>query len=262
MQNKSDDDVSMRVCVLASGSKGNATYIETTKLKFLVDAGPSCAYIEKSLKNIGVDPKEIKMVFLTHTHVDHVAGLRVFLKKYNPTVYLSPKMYSELSFEINNYCYITKEMQLDDLAVSTVHTSHDVADSYGFVFTSEGKSVVYITDTGYINVRNFAKLKGKNLYIFESNHDIRMLREGKYPYHLQQRILSDKGHLSNEQSSKYLSEFIDKNTKKIVLIHLSEENNTPEIAADTLITMLKEKKKNVPEIEIAKQKESTEFIEI
>lgn len=252
----------MKACVLASGSKGNCTYIETSKLKFLVDAGPSCAYIERALKSIGVDPKDIQMIFLTHTHVDHVAGLRVFLKKYHPTVYLTSKMHQELTIDINNYFYLNKEMVIEDMDVLPIKTSHDVSESHGYVFTSDGRSVVHITDTGYIHVKNFGKLKGKNLYIFESNHDVRMLREGRYPYHLQQRILSDKGHLSNKDSAYYLSEFIDKNTKKIVLIHLSEENNTEDIARDTLINTLKNKKIKVPEIIIARQKESTELMEV
>ena len=252
----------MKACVLASGSKGNSTYIETSKLKFLVDIGPSCAYMESSLKNIGVDSKDIQMIFLTHTHVDHVAGLRVFLKKYHPVVYLTNKMHQELTIDIDNYFYLNKEMVIEDLDVLPIKTSHDVAESHGYVFTSGGKSIVHITDTGYIHVKNFNKLKGKNLYIFESNHDIRMLREGKYPYHLQQRILSDRGHLSNKDSAYYLSNFIDKNTKKIVLIHLSEENNTEDIARETLINTLKDKKVRIPDIEIAKQKESTELMEV
>lgn len=250
----------MKACVLASGSKGNCTYIETSRLKFLVDAGPSCAYIERSLRSINVDPKEIDFIFLTHTHVDHVAGLRVFLKKYHPKVYLTEKMHYELDIDIPDYFYINREIVIEDLDVLPIKTSHDVLESHGYVFTSEGKSIVHITDTGYINVRNFSKLKGKNLYIFESNHDVRMLREGKYPYHLQQRILSDKGHLSNKDSSYYLSKFVTDDTKKIVLIHLSEENNTPELALNTLLDALAGK--NIPDIEIAKQKERTELIEV
>lgn len=250
----------MKACVLASGSKGNCTYIETEKLKFLVDAGPSCAYIERSLRSIGIEPNDIDFIFLTHTHVDHVAGLRVFLKKYHPKVYLTEKMHYELDMDLTDYFYINREIMIEDLDILPIKTSHDVLESHGFVFTSEGKSIVHITDTGYINVRNFNKLKGKNLYIFESNHDIRMLREGKYPYHLQQRILSDKGHLSNKDSSYYLSKFVTDNTKKIVLIHLSEENNTPELALNTLLDALDGKR--IPDIEIAKQKERTELIEV
>lgn len=250
----------MKACVLASGSKGNCTYIETKKLKFLVDAGPSCAYIERSLRSIGVEPDDIDFIFLTHTHVDHVAGLRVFLKKHHTKVYLTEKMHYELDMDLSDYFYLNREIMIEDLDVLPIKTSHDVLESHGYVFTSDRKSIVHITDTGYINVRNFNKLKGKNLYIFESNHDVRMLREGRYPYHLQQRILSDKGHLSNKDSSYYLSKFVTDNTKKIILIHLSEENNTPELALNTLLEALDGKK--IPDIEIAKQKERTELIEV
>ncbi|MBR3209569.1 MAG: MBL fold metallo-hydrolase [Bacilli bacterium] len=252
----------MKACVLASGSKGNCTYIETEKLRFLVDAGTSCAYIEKALKNIGVSPSSIDMIFLTHTHVDHVAGLRVFLKKYKPKVYLTEKMISDFDFDIDNYSFLDKSSVIEDLSVTTVKTSHDTSDSQGFIFTSNDRSIVHITDTGYIHVKNFAKLSNKNLYIFESNHDIRMLREGRYPYHLQQRILSDRGHLSNKDSAYYLSKFIGDDTRKIILIHLSEENNTPEVALNTLLDTLNDVKKSVPEVIIAKQKESTELIEV
>lgn len=252
----------MKACVLASGSKGNCTYIETDEIKFLVDIGPSCAYIERSLKSIGINPSSIKMIFITHTHTDHIGGLRVFLKKYHPIVYLTSKMHSELSIDLDNYVYINKQMIIEDLEVIPIKTSHDVAESHGFVFVSNGKSIVHITDTGYIHVKNFDKLKGRDLYIFESNHDVKMLREGKYPYHLQQRILSDRGHLSNKDSAYYLSKFIGENTKRIVLIHLSEENNTPECAVSTLTKTLKDKKVRVPDILVASQKEITELMEV
>ena len=252
----------MKICVLASGSKGNSSYIETNKTKSLVDLGMSAGYIAKSLKNIGVDPSEIQRVFITHAHTDHVAGLKVFLKKYHPVVYLTKKMEDELGIEIEDKVYIDDNTSIDDLDVTVIKTSHDAADSNGYVFSSGGKSIVYITDTGYIHVKNFEKLKNKSLYVFESNHDVRLLREGKYPYYLQQRILSDKGHLSNKDSAYYLSNFIGDNTEKIILIHLSEENNRPEVALKTLLDTLEKKGVRVPDIEIAMQRESTELIEL
>ena len=252
----------MKICVLASGSKGNCAYIETSKTKSLVDLGMSAGYVAKALKNIGVDPSLIQRVFITHTHSDHVAGLKVFLKKYHPVVYLTEKMETELNFDIEDKVYIDNDMEIVDLAVTVIKTSHDAADSNGYVFSSQGKSIVYITDTGYIHVKNFPKLENKNVYVFESNHDVRMLREGRYPYYLQQRILSDKGHLSNKDSAYYLSKFIGDRTEKIILIHLSEENNRPEVALNTLLDTLKDKEVRVPDIEIASQKESTELIEL
>ena len=252
----------MRICVLASGSKGNSAYIETGKTKSLVDLGMSAGYIVKSLKSIGVDPSEIQRVFITHAHTDHVAGLKVFLKKYHPIVYLTEKMEKELDFEIEDKVYIDEDISIDDLSVTVIKTSHDAADSNGYIFSSEDKSVAYITDTGYIHVKNFDKLKNKSVYVFESNHDVRLLREGKYPYYLQQRILGDKGHLSNKDSAYYLSNFIGEKTEKIILIHLSEENNRPELALKTLLDTLEKKDIKKPDIEIAMQRESTELIEL
>ena len=252
----------MKICVLASGSKGNSSYIETNQTKSLVDIGMSAGYIAKSLKNIGVNPSDIQRIFITHTHTDHIAGLKVFLKKYHPTVYLTEKMEKELGFDIDDKVYIDEGVSIADLDVGVVKMSHDAADSNGYIFSSLNKSIVYITDTGYIHVKNFDKLKNKSVYVFESNHDIRMLKDGKYPYYLQQRILSDKGHLSNKDSAYYLSEFIGDNTEKIILIHLSEENNKPEVALKTLLDTLEKKNIRIPDIEIAMQKESTELIEL
>lgn len=249
----------MRICILASGSKGNCAYIETDKTKSLVDLGMSAGYVTKALKNIGVDASSIQRVFITHTHSDHIAGLRVFLKKYHPVVYLTEKMEDELDFDIEDKFYINRNVMIDDLNVIPFKTSHDVADSNGYVFESDGRSIVYVTDTGYIHVKNFDKLRNRSMYVFESNHDVRMLKEGSYPYYLQQRILGDKGHLSNKDSAYYLSEFIGDNTDKIILIHLSEENNKPELALKTLLDTLDKKGVKVPDIEIASQKESTEF---
>ena len=252
----------MKICVLASGSKGNCAYIETDSTKSLVDLGMSAGYVAKSLKKIGIDPSEIQRVFITHTHSDHVAGLKVFLKKYHPVVYLTEKMEKELDFDIEDKVYIDDEVNIADLNVEVIKTSHDAADSNGYIFTSNDKSIVYITDTGYIHVKNFKRLTNKTVYVMESNHDVRMLREGRYPYYLQQRILSDKGHLSNKDSAYYLSNFIGDKTEKIILIHLSEENNKPEVALKTLLDTLEEKGVKIPDIEIAMQKESTELVEL
>ena len=254
----------MKVSVLASGSKGNVSYIETNNAKILVDLGMTCLYIETKLKKLNIDPNEIDGIIITHTHVDHINGLKVFEKKYKTKVYLTEKMLKDIQeiFYLENYEIIDKDFKIKDLDIEIIKTSHDASDSNGYIFKSEDKSISYITDTGYINRKYKDKLSNKTIYIMESNHDIKMLQEGKYPYHLKQRILSDRGHLSNEMSAKYLTEFIGKDTKKIILIHLSHENNNPTIALNTLQEKLEENSISFNDIIISSQDENTELIEI
>ena len=254
----------MRVSVLASGSKGNSSYIETKETKILVDLGMTCLYIETKLKSLNINPKDIDAIILTHTHVDHINGLKVFVKKYKTKVYLTEKMLKDINeiFELDNYELIDGYFNIKDLNIEVIKTSHDASDSNGYIFNELNKSLVYITDTGYLNRKYKEKLTNKNIYIFESNHDIKMLQEGRYPYHLKQRILSDRGHLSNEMSSKYLSEFIGNNTKNIILIHLSHENNDPDIALNTLKNKLKEENIKFNNIILSTQDNNTEMIEV
>jgi len=252
----------MRVSVLSSGSKGNTTYIETKNTKLLIDCGNSCKYVSEKLENIGVDPKEINAILITHTHIDHVKGLQVFLKKYNTKVYMTEKMQPELSFVENYFIIDETNFMINDIKVDIIKTSHDAPDSQGFILSCDNKSAVYVTDTGYINVKYHEMLKNKDLYIFESNHDIEMLNNSSYPFHLRKRILSDKGHLSNYDSAKYLADFIGDNTKYILLAHLSEENNTYELAYETLLDRLDVCQKHVDNIIIAEQDQETELIEI
>ena len=246
----------MKVSVLASGSKGNSTYIETNNTKVLIDAGMSNLYIEKKLILLGVNPDDINFVFITHTHTDHIAGLKVFIKKHHPKVFLTLDMYNELKDILNEYEILESEIILNDLIVDYFKTSHDT-DSVGYIFKNNDKEIVYVTDTGYINIKNLKKLNNKDLYIFESNHDIEMLMNNpNYPYQIKQRILGDKGHLSNNQCKEYLNKIIGDKTKYIVLAHLSEQNNDPSLALNNLNDI-----KNI-KIMIATQNESTELIEV
>jgi len=252
----------MKVSVLSSGSKGNTTYIETKETKILIDAGNSSKYIINKLVELNVEPKEIDAILITHIHSDHVKGLQVLLKHINPCVYLTKKMHKYLDF-ISNFKYIeTDNFNIKDIEINVIKTSHDAPDSVGYIVNNNNKSIVYITDTGYINKKYYNILSNRDIYIMESNHDVEMLNNGRYPFELRQRILSDKGHLSNYDSSKYLCEFIGNNTKKIILAHLSEENNTPNLAYDTLKERLT--KKNIPfnDILIAKQNENTELMNV
>lgn len=254
----------MKVCVLSSGSGGNCTLIESGKTKILIDLGTSSLYAEKRLREINIEPEEIDGIFITHTHVDHIKGIKVFLKKYNTKLYLSEIILKEIYNEIKpqNYEIIDSEINLNDFNVTMFKISHDTEDANGFIFESNGRSVVYVTDTGYLNIRNHKLLTNRNMYVFESNHDVEMLMNGHYPYHIKQRILGDKGHLSNKDSAYYLSKLVGNNTKCVILAHLSKDNNTKELALETLQDCLKKCNKDVEKILIAEQDKRTELIEV
>lgn len=252
----------MKVIVLSSGSKGNTTYIESGDTKILIDIGNSCKYVKDKLDIIGVDAKDIDAIFLTHTHVDHIKGLKVFTKRFGTKVYLTKGMLEDLDY-IENYSIIdNKIIELKDIVLEIIKTSHDAKDPVGYIINGDSKSIVYITDTGYINQKYFDILSNRDIYILESNHDIEMLNNGSYPFHLRQRILGDKGHLSNYDSAKYLSTFLGSRTKYIVLAHLSEENNTANLAYNTLKERLDNNNQNVDKIIIATQNEETEMLEV
>lgn len=231
----------MKITILGSGSKGNSTLIEIENTKILIDVGFSYRVLKEKLNNINVDPLTIDYILITHDHSDHIYGLKTYLKNYKPFVYISKKIVDQFfDFKYENIIYLEDELKINNILITTLETSHDATDSCGYLITYKDESLVYITDTGYINTRILNKIKNKTYYIFESNHDIDMLINGKYPQYLKQRIWGDKGHLSNELAGSYLSKLVGDNTKKIVLAHLSEENNTPEIALNTVNKILKD----------------------
>ena len=250
----------MLVSVLASGSKGNITLVKTDKSNILIDAGMNLKYIREKLEDIGIGLEDINYIFLTHTHKDHIGALWAFVKKYKPIVCIGSKMLDDLDCLncYDNTLILSDSLDIDDIHVEIINTSHDTSESKGYVFSTSDSSLVYITDTGYINNKYFKKLYNKDMYIIESNHDVEMLMHGRYPKWLKQRVLSDKGHLSNQACSFYLSKLIGNKTKKVILAHLSQENNTEEIALATLRSTLKEYGVEFENIVVAKQNEKTE----
>ena len=255
----------MRVCVLSSGSKGNSCFIETNESKILIDLGTTTSYVVNELDKLGVNPREIDAILITHIHKDHINGLSTFIKKYNPLIYVTEKLLMLLEEEVGSFRYEVYQDNsaiINDLRINYIRNSHDALEQIGFILKDNKSSMVYITDTGYLNSKYFDLLSNKDLYVLESNHDVLMLKNGPYPYFLQQRVLGDKGHLSNEQCSNYLCKFIGDNTKTIVLAHLSEKNNTEEKALETLNNKLKENNKKVENIFVARQNEPTMVIEV
>ncbi len=252
----------MKVKVLASGSKGNSTLIQTEKLKILIDMGVTYQYLASELEKVNVSPKELDAILITHTHSDHIKGLASLVKKTNLRVYVLEEMVEELAKKIpkENLFLYDNPLILEDLKINLIRISHDV-EGVGFVLEEKNHSLVYITDTGYINEKYFPLLKNREVYIIESNHDEEMLMEGPYPYILKQRVISDKGHLSNSTTANYLLEVVGEKTKKIILAHISENNNTEKLALETTKNLL-EKNHIHKEVIIAKQYESLDEIEV
>lgn len=226
----------MRAIILGSGSKGNSTLLIGKDKKILIDVGFSYPKMIKDLNEFNYKPGDIDAILVTHTHKDHIGGLATFVKRNHIPVYTNYKMMEELSKTIPVDVMILNDdtYSIGEFNILTIHTSHDAPGSVGFVINDNESSLVYITDTGYLNKKYLKELINKNIYIIESNHDINMLMTGPYPYILKQRVLSDKGHLSNETSGNYLKEIIGIDTKRIILAHLSEINNTPDIAIKTV----------------------------
>lgn len=250
----------MKTIVLGSGSKGNSTLLIGSNKKLLIDVGFSYPRMKMLLNNYGVNLDEIDGILLTHTHKDHILGLKSIVNKHHTKVFTNIVMYSELIKIIDeeNISINEDEYSIGEFNISVIHTSHDAVGSVGFIIDDEVNSMVYITDTGYINKCYMEKLMNKNLYVLESNHDVEMLMTGPYPYILKQRVVSDKGHLSNEMTGNYLKEIIGIDTKKIVLAHLSEINNNESVAVNTIISLAPITENNISLL-VAKQDESIDI---
>ena len=253
----------MKITVLASGSKGNCSLIETASTRFLIDIGISYQKLKKELakKNLTID--DLDYLFLTHAHNDHTNGLKVLLKHSYLKVYANKLINKELKEEIPSSRLLLYEdnLKISSTNITIFKTSHDAKGSVGFLINDQNTSLVYITDTGYLNRKYFPLLYNKNIYYIESNHDEKMLMEGPYPFTIKQRIISDEGHLSNKTTAKYLKMLLGPATKYIILAHLSEHNNKEELAYQATAEVLTELNLH-PKLLIAKQNEALKEIEV
>lgn len=246
----------MTITIIGSGSKGNSVLIETSKTKVLIDAGLPLSNIEKRLNR---KLPNLDLIVITHTHSDHIKGLNSILKKQTPPIYTIKNDLEEKVPLIKEIKY-DRELTTKDLTINLFELSHDIP-CLGLYLKQDEKEFVYITDTGYIKEKLLKKYQNKDLYIIESNYDEEMLQNGSYPFYLKQRIRSDKGHLSNNDTSRYLKKLIGPKTKYLCLAHLSEENNTPEIAQAKASETIKNlnQKNNLQNIIICSQNEITKI---
>lgn len=251
----------MKVKVIASGSRGNVTLLICEKTKLLIDIGLSYISVKQHLEENNVDINSIDGLLITHSHTDHIKGLSTIIKKTNIVIYIPEEMYHEIENVVpkERCIFIGDKFNINEIKIELIHTSHDTDFSVGYIIEYQEKTLVYVTDTGYINRKYLKKMIDKNIYIIESNHDETMLMDGPYPRFLKERVISDRGHLSNKTTASYLNKLVTDNTKYIVLAHLSEKNNTRELAYNETSNVIKNKK---IDLLIAEQDEETKLIEV
>ena len=229
-----------RVYPLFSGSKGNCYYVTAGGKGILIDAGRTAKQIEKALSDNSIDVKNIEGIFVTHEHIDHIKGVRVLASRYGINVYATRGTLEQMDAQghlapekFNSYI-INKGAEAAGIKVTSFVTSHDCAESVGYVAEMpDGRKFAVATDTGCVTPEMERALLGCDVVAIESNHDVNMLLNGVYPYMLKRRILSDSGHLSNEVCSGLLPRLVRKGSTRLLLAHLSEENNMPHIALES-----------------------------
>ena len=246
----------LKLIPLFSSSKGNCTYIETDTTSLLVDVGVSCKKLVSKLDELNINPETIEAILITHEHSDHVKGIKVFASKYKIPVYATEKTWNYLKTSISlpenqtrlfipNYCF-----NIGNIKIQPFNIPHDAVDPCGFSFYCNDEKVTVATDLGCINEYLISNMLQSNSILIESNHDINMLKTGPYPWSLKQRIIGNRGHLSNVTSAQLVEILAKNGTKNFILGHLSEENNFPELAKETVCSHLKINNINISELNI------------
>lgn len=240
--------MSLFFCSLASGSSGNCQYVASEKTKLLIDAGMSGRYIKNSLSSIDVDINQVNGILLTHEHTDHVSGLGVLMRRHRLPLYVTEKTWEALKNKVGEvdesllHLYDKIDtIEIGDITVQSARISHDAVDPLCYALMHKNNKVAIATDLGTISDDVMEKFKDSDLLMIESNHDIEMLKIGPYPMYLKRRILSEYGHLSNEDAGYITREILQYGkVKHVLLAHLSKENNFPELAFETVRGILED----------------------
>ena len=231
-----------RVYPLFSSSKGNSIYIGSKNEGILIDDGVSFSRLKNAMELNGLSVDSIKAVFVTHEHSDHIKGLAVLTKKIKAPVFargLTLEYLLKSGAVSGEYYEVTDGEEVCGMSVECFSTPHDARESCGYKVTfPDGKSAAVCTDLGHVTEEIEKALLGTSCVLLEANYDVEMLRNGSYPYYLKMRIFSGNGHLSNIDSGKFAAELVKSGTEKIILGHLSQENNRPEIAENTVVSCL------------------------
>ncbi|PIE60719.1 MAG: MBL fold metallo-hydrolase [Desulfobulbus propionicus] len=233
----------MKLCVLGSGSKGNSTLIESGGIHILIDCGFSGREIERRLDAIGCDPQSLTAILVTHEHSDHISGVGVLSRRYQLPVYINPATYAAAAKKLGKLAHYEsfttgESFQLAGIQVHPFAVSHDTVDPVGFVLACGDKRVGYCTDTGKVTKLISYHLQGCSALVLEANHDPAMLRNGPYPLELQQRIKSASGHLTNHDALRFAVELAENGLRHLVLAHLSEVNNDPQLVKREVFNLL------------------------
>ncbi len=244
----------MKICILASSSAGNSSVVSDGETNILIDAGISMTRIKKSLVSIGMSMEEISGILVTHDHWDHIGGLKMLLKYYDVPTYATEGVAKSICRLIPkaercvNVFSAGDAFDVGDFSVSSFQTPHDASGSVGYVLRGcGGKTAAYVTDLGWVTQEIYDAVLGADIAIIEANHDVDMLKNGQYPYHLKKRILSKQGHMSNELCGKFAAALAEQGTKQFILAHLSEHNNTPQTAYTAVCSAFESKGMRVGE---------------
>lgn len=233
----------MRLCSIASGSSGNCIYVGSEQTHLLVDTGISKKKIDESLSELGVKGEELSGILITHEHSDHIQGLGVFSRKYGIPIYATKgtiegikdyKGLGKMPEGLYHEVAVDQKFSIGDLEIKPFSISHDAKEPSGFRIENCDKSVAVATDLGVYDDYIVNNLKNLDAILLEANHDVHMLEVGPYPYYLKQRVLGNRGHLSNELTGRLLCNILHDKLKYIVLGHLSKENNYEELARETV----------------------------